>query len=354
MNILIVGSGISGATCARILAEKNHKITIIDKNQFIGGNCYDYLSKDKSCYIHKFGPHIFHTCDKNIWDFINNFAEFNTYHHCVYTKVNDQIYTFPINLNVISQLFNCPVYSKQDVDVLIHDKHYNNPLNFQEAAINAVGTKIYQLFIKKYTENQWKCDPKQLSVDIFKRINIRYNFNNDYFQNQYQGQPKCGYTNLIKNICTHKNIQIILNQDFNTFNSSKYDLIIYTGSFQGLQYRSIYFQHYTQNVNNKYSVLNTPLDNKITRITNFNILHKNFQSTTNIFNYCKQFPVQNNKFNELYPIINSKNLNIYNIRKQEMQKKYTNIIFAGRLGLYKYLNMDNAINQCFKLCAQII
>ena len=210
MKILIVGSGISGATCARILAESNNKITIIEKNAYIGGSCFDYLSEDLSCYIHKFGPHIFHTNNETVWKFITRFSTFNNYVHCVYTKVNNNIFTFPINLNVISKLYNKNVYSKEDVDNIIHDKYFENPKNFEEAAINSVGTKIYEHFIKNYTEKQWNCSAKDLPIEIFNRINIRYNFTNDYFPNQYQGQPIEGYTNLIKNMLNHKNITLIL------------------------------------------------------------------------------------------------------------------------------------------------
>lgn len=352
-NVLIVGAGISGATCARILAEKNYNITVIDKNNFIGGNCYDYLSNDNSCFIHKFGPHIFHTSNKIVWDFVNKFSKFNNYVHCVYTKINDDIYTFPINLDVISKLFNTHIYSKDEADVLIHDIHFLRPQNFEQAAINAVGTKIYNTFIKNYTQKQWNCDPKQLSVQIFNRINIRYNFNNDYFPNQYQGQPITGYTNLIKNILNHKNIKIQLNKNFFTYNVEKYDLIIYSGSFDNLEYRSIKFNHYTLNTNNGFSVLNTPDDNKITRITNFNILHKISNTNINTINYCQQIPVKNNELNQLYPIYNEKNLTLYKNNVILMKKLYKNIVFIGRLGLYKYLDMDKAIQECFKLCENI-
>ena len=351
MNILIVGAGIAGATCANLLADK-HKVTVIDKNCFIGGNCYDYLSSDKSCYIHKFGPHIFHTLNKDVWNFINRFDIFNTYTHCVYTSVNNEIYTFPINLNVISKLFKTNVYSKEDVDTLIHDKWFENPQNFEEAAINAVGTKIYESFIKNYTQKQWNCDPKELSAEIFKRIDIRYNFDNGYFPNQFQGQPVSGYTNLIHNMLIHKNITIILNQDFNTFNTQNYDLILYSGSFDNLEYRSIKFIHFTNTKNNGFSVLNTPEDNLKTRITNFNILHK--IKDTNLFNYCEEIPVSNNELNELYPIYTEKNLNTYKIETDKFIHKYKNIKFIGRLGLYKYFDMDQVILDCINLCTNIL
>ena len=345
-NILIVGAGIAGATCARLLAN-NFNITVIDRNNYIGGTCYDYLSDNGSCYIHKFGPHIFHTLNKEVWNFVNQFDEFNNYVHCVYTQVNNEIYTFPINLNVISKLFHTRVYSKDDVDKLIHDKVYDVPKNFEEAAINSVGTKIYEAFIKNYTKKQWNCNPKDLPIEIFNRINIRYNYDNGYFPNAHQGQPIHGYTNLIKNILDHKNIQIILNQDFNDFNTNNYDLIIYSGSFSGLEYRSIYFHHYFDNINNNYSVLNTPNDEKITRITNFNILH--YVKDSDVYYHCKEYPAKNNEYNELYPIRNEQNLKKYQIEIEKMRKKYKNIFFIGRLGLYQYLDMDKVIEECFKL-----
>lgn len=153
-------------------------------------------------------------------------------------------------------------------------------------------------------------------------------------------------------MCQHENIEVILNQDFKLFDSSKFDLIIYTGSFPNLEYRSIYFDHYISDNNNGYSVLNTPEDKEITRITNFNILHRNNFNAQKYY-YCKEYPANNNEFNELYPIHTQKNIQLYNLLKHEMQLKYPNMIFAGRLGLYKYLNMDQAIQECFKICAKI-
>lgn len=125
-----MGVGISGATCARLLSDR-YKITIIDKNDFLGGNCYDYLSEDGSCYIHRFGPHIFHTLNKEVWDFVNCFAKFNSYVHCVYTQVGDTVYSFPINLDVLSKLYKCKIYSKEEADRLIHDCYFDNPENFE-------------------------------------------------------------------------------------------------------------------------------------------------------------------------------------------------------------------------------
>lgn len=350
-NILIVGCGISGSTVANILANKNHNITIIDKNNHIGGNCYDFLSQDETCFIHKYGPHIFHTKNKEIWDYINQFSQFIEYRHLVYTQYNNKNYIFPINLNTISNVFNTQIYSKEDALNLIHDYHNDNPTNFEEMALNAIGTKLYEMFVKNYTIKQWQTDPKKLSTDIFKRINIRYNFNNDYFENQYQGLPKQGFTNLIANMLNHKNINVILNQQFEYFDKQKFDLIVYTGGFKNLPYRSTKFVHFQDKPNN-ISVLNTPQDAKSTRITNFNVLHKIKNNYTK-HHFCKQIPCNNNEVNQLYPIINKENCQLYYQQKNQLLSKHNNIILCGRLATYQYLDIDKAIEQAIKIANNI-
>lgn len=342
-----------GCTCARLLADKGYTITLIDKNDFIGGICFDYLSEDQSCYIHKFGPHIFHTTHKSVWNFINQFSTFNNYQHKYYSQYQNKKYVFPINLNTISELFNVQVYSKDDVIKLIHDVDIKNPQNFEEAALNSVGTKIYNAFIKNYTLKQWQTDPKKLSVDIFKRINIKYDFNDNCFPNQYQGLPITGYTQLFKNMINHKNIKVILNQSFESLtNIKQFDCIIYTGGFKNLQYRSTRFIHFKDKPN-QYSVINLPEDKLYTRITNFNILHKN-HSVENQHNYCKEMPLSNNEENELLPVLTNDNINYFKIKQNELKQKYNNILFIGRLATYTYIDMDQAIlyaiqliNSCF-------
>ena len=163
MNVLVVGAGLAGCTCARLLAEQNNTIIILDKQDHIGGICYDYLSEDKSCYIHSFGPHIFHTNNKEVWNFVNKFSDFNEYVHRGISLYNDKLYSFPVNFNTIYQVFGKRVYSSKDVDILIHDIIIENPKNFEEAALNAVGSKLYKIFIKNYVIKQWKIDKKKTS-----------------------------------------------------------------------------------------------------------------------------------------------------------------------------------------------
>lgn len=336
-----------GCTCARLLADKGYNITLIDKNDYIGGICVDSLSDDKSCYIHQFGPHIFHTLNLTVWNFIKQFSEFNNYQHKYYAEYDNTKYVFPINLNTISELFNVQVYSKDDVSKLIHDVEIKNPKNFEEAAIASVGTKIYNAFIKNYTLKQWQTDPKELSVDIFKRINIKYDFNDNCFPNQYQGLPVNGYSNLFKNMINHKNIILELNQEFESYNTDKFDRIIYTGGFKDLPYRSTRFIHYQDNPT-QYSVINLPSDPEYTRVTNFNILHKITEQNT-LHNYCKELPVENNLENELLPVLTNTNINYFKIKQNELLIKYSNILFVGRLATYKYLDMDQAILEAINL-----
>lgn len=180
-NAIVIGAGIAGATAARLLANNKVNVTVIEKSDNIGGACGDVFSKKDNCFIHKFGPHIFHTSDKDVWDFVNKFSNFVSYQHKVFTYVDKKYYSFPINLNVLSQLFNTKVYSMEHAESLIDIIKFNNPKTFEEAALNSVGKTIYEKFVKNYTEKQWKMSCDKLSPDIFKRVNIRFNYNDRLF-----------------------------------------------------------------------------------------------------------------------------------------------------------------------------
>lgn len=344
-NILIVGSGIAGATAANLLAN-NNKITVIEQNSYVGGACADIKNIEHNCFVHLSGPHIFHTTNKNIWDYVNQFSDFYNYQHKVFTYVDNQYYSFPINLNVLSDLFNTKVYSKEHALSLIDIIKFDNPKNFEEAALNSIGKTIYEKFVKNYTEKQWKTNCTKLSPDIFKRVDIRFNYNDGYFENQFQGMPKDGYSKLISNMLTHKNITIIFNTSLNNFNTTNFDLIIYTGGFENLPYRSTHFEYKVQNKND-YAVVNTPQHPSETRYTNFSVLHPiNGIPCNNNHLYCYETPLNINEENQLYPINNIENNNLYLKKKNELIKKYNiPIIFLGRLATYQYLDMDKVIEQ---------
>ncbi len=347
-NILIVGAGIAGATAANLLA-KNYKITVIEQNSYLGGACADIKNIKHNCYVHLNGPHIFHTTNDNVWQYVNRFSKFYEYQHKVFTYVDNKYYSFPINLNVLSDLFNTKIYSKEHAMSLINPTSYTNPKNFEEAALNSIGKTIYEKFVKNYTEKQWKTSCVNLPPDIFKRVDIRFNYNDGYFANQFQGMPTDGYSKMIENMLSDKNITIIYNTSLNNFDTSKYDILIYTGGFDDLPYRSTHFE-FIEKEPNIYSVVNTPQHPTETRYTNFSVLHPiNGIPSNNKHLYCHETPLNINEENQLYPIINKENLDLYNKKVKEFMAKYNNknIILLGRLATYQYLDMDKVIEQVF-------
>ena len=346
---LIIGAGIAGATAARFLAEDGCKVIVLEKNSYVGGACHNSYDFEHKCYVHSFGPHIFHTKHQDVWNFVNKFSEFREYQHKVFTHVDGKYYSFPINLNVLSDLFKTKVYSKEHAMSLINPTHYENPSNFEEAALNAVGKTIYEKFVKNYTEKQWKTSCKNLPASIFKRVDIRFNYNDGYFENQFQGMPKYGYTNMISNMLNHEKIHVKLNSRVTDFNEIPHDILIYTGGFDNLPYRSTKFTFKTKKAG-QYSVVNTPQHQTQTRYTNFNILHPSDDYSYNDKHvYCYETPAEINQYNKLYPISNKENLALYENEKDKFLSKYPKAKLLGRLATYQYYDMDNVILQAMWL-----
>lgn len=354
MNILIIGLGITGCALARILAEKNNHIIIIDKNSFIGGVCHDDISNDKSCYVHKFGPHIFHTLNEDVWNFVNRFDEFIGYRHTYVAYSNNDYYVFPINMHTINKVFSSNAYTKEDALKLMKtgSRSFDNPQNFEEAAINDIGERLYDMFIKNYTEKQWKCKADELSAETYNRVKIRFNFNDDCFQNQLQGLPKHGYTQLFMNMLDHKNIEVRLNEDFFKMkNTDRYDLIIYTGHIPNVKHRSTRFVHY-EGKSLDYPVVNYSGKEDKTRTTDFNILHKIDDS--NVHYLCDEIPINETYDSCLYPLNTKEGVDSYNIWKNDLLSKYKNLKLCGRMAEYKYLDMDAAVLNAMNFTKEIL
>ena len=249
-DYLIVGSGLFGSVCARELTDAGFKCLVIDKRNHIGGNVY--TEDVKSINVHKYGPHIFHTSSKKIWDYVNKFAEFNHFSYRPRVNFNNKIYSFPINMMTLYQLWG--VTSPKEAQEKINKVKLNikNPSNLEEYILSKVGKEIYETFIKGYTKKQWEKDPKDLPASIIKRIPIRLTFDDNYYFDKYQGIPIGGYTKLINNLL--KGVEVKLNIDYF---KSKSDLvsnkIIFTGKideyfnykFGELEYRGLEFKHET-------------------------------------------------------------------------------------------------------------
>lgn len=356
-DYLIVGAGLYGAIFAREAIKKGKKCLVIDKRNHIGGNIY--TEEIEGINIHKYGAHIFHTDNKEIWEYINHFTEFNNYINSPLANYKGEIYNLPFNMNTFNKLWGVvtPKEAKTKIDEQKREVELLKPKNLEEQAISLVGKDIYEKLIKGYTEKQWGRSAKELPTFIIKRLPVRFTYNNNYFNDKYQGIPIGGYTKIIEKML--EGIEIRLNTNFFE-NREKFeniaDKIVFTGMidefynyrFGKLEYRSLRFEtkifdkeNYQGNAVINYTEKEIPY----TRI----IEHKHFefgkQEKTVV---TKEYPMEWKKEEEpYYPINDKKNNRLYE-KYKELASKEEKVIFGGRLGEYKYYDMDKIIEKCLK------
>lgn len=351
-DYLIVGSGLFGAIFARELTDKGFKCLVIDKRSHIGGNCY--TEKVEDINVHKYGPHIFHTSDDGVWEYINRFCKFNHFVNRPKVNYNGKIYSFPINLMTLCQIYNVTTPKEAQL-MLNHVKHdIENPKNLEEWVLSQVGTQIYETFIKGYTTKQWGRDPKLLPSSIIKRLPIRLNFDDNYFFDKYQGIPIGGYTQIFEKLLD--GVEVKLNVDY-LENKDVWDKlarkVVYTGAvdqyynyaFGALEYRSLEFKTEildTEDYQGNALINYTDTETEYTRI----IEHKHFefgkQKKTII---TKEYPRNNGDL--FYPVNDTINNARYNQYKDLMSLE-EDVIFGGRLADYKYYDMHQVIGSALK------
>lgn len=352
-DYLIVGAGLYGSVCAYELKKRGYKCLVIDKRNHIGGNIY--TENIEGINVHRYGAHIFHTSNKRVWDYINSFSEFNNYINSPIAIYKDELYNLPFNMNTFSKLFNIKTPSEALAIIEAEKKslHIDNPKNLEEQAINLVGRTIYEKLIKGYTAKQWGKDCKDLPSFIIKRLPVRFTYDNNYFNDRYQGIPIGGYTNIINKMLD--GIEVRLNTDFFE-NRDEYSAIckniIYTGAideyfnykFGNLEYRTVEFKTEVLDCNNYQgnAVVNyTDYDVPYTRI----IEHKHFEFDTSSPKtvISKEYSTKWVPGDEpYYPINDEKNNSLFQ-KYNEEAKKLSNVYFGGRLGQYKYYDMDKVI-----------
>ncbi len=361
-SVIIVGCGLFGATIANLITQKHNAfVNIFEQRPHIGGNCYSFIEKVTGINCHKYGAHIFHTSDHEVYKFISKFVELNQYRHQVLSRHQGTLYQMPINLKTINQFFKCnltPSECEEFLNRKINADRIDNPKNLEEQAISLIGRELYSAFIKGYTAKQWQRDPKELPPYIIKRLPFRTSYNSDYFSDRYQGIPVGGYQKLFDGLLSNKNISISLNTSFNDIKNEIHsdDLVIYTGCpdelfdyrFGMLEWRSLVFKWETKNVRDYQgtAVINEA-DEEIqyTRTHEFRHFHpeaehKYSQDKTVICReYSKEFKEGDTPY---YPVDTVRNREIYS-KYLEYSKKYPNIILGGRLGMYKYMDMDKTI-----------
>ena len=356
-DYLIVGAGLFGAVFAHEATAAGKKCLVLERRGHIGGNCY--TEEIEGIQVHKYGAHIFHTSDKYVWDFINRFAEFNNYVNSPIASYKGEIYNMPFNMNTFSKMWG--ISTPQEAKAMIEEQRKEisgEPQNLEEQAISLVGRDIYEKLVKGYTEKQWGRPCAELPASIIKRLPVRFTYDNNYFNDRYQGIPIGGYTAIIEKLLAGCDIR--LDTDF-IAEREKYSgmagKIIYTGMideyydfcYGALEYRSVSFESEVVDTDNYQGVAVVNYTDSATPYTRV-IEHKHFdfgkQSKTVI---SREYPAEWKPGMEpYYPINNLKNQAVYE-KYAELAKRESKVIFGGRLGEYKYHDMKDAISGALAL-----
>jgi UDP-galactopyranose mutase len=362
-DIVIVGAGFYGATVAECVANAGYKAIVIDRRSHIGGNAYSEIDAATGIEMHRYGAHLFHTNNAEVWNYINKFTAFTDYKHRVYSSFEGQIYPMPINLGTICQYFGKQI-SPNDARALIISQSSEVsqvPKNLEEKAISLIGRPLYEAFIRGYTQKQWQTDPRQLPEHIITRLPVRYNFDNRYFSDKFEGLPVDGYTPIFKRMLAHANIDVHLNEDFFALRHliPKNLLVVYTGpidryydySVGELGWRTVDFELERPEVADFQgtSVVNyADVDVPWTRIIEFKHFHPEREYSIEKTLIVREFSRSANKVDEpYYPIGTEADKRMYLAYKKRSEGE-ANVRFGGRLGTYRYLDMHQAIGSALK------
>ncbi len=352
----MVGAGLSGAVIGRTLAKAGFDITVVDARPHIGGNCHTERDEQTGVLVHAYGPHIFHTDDAEVWDYVNGFATFKPYINRVKTTARGQVYSLPINLHTINQFFGStfrPEEARTFIAETQADATIATPRNFEEQALKFVGRDLYETFFKGYTMKQWGCHPSELPASILKRLPLRFDYNDNYYRHRFQGLPEHGYTEMIARILEHPSIAVHLGTLFDRSQAAEYDHVFYSGPLDGffdyrlghLGYRTLDFERFTHDGDYQgCAVMNYgDADIPYTRITE----HKHFapweshEASVCYREYSRACGPDDIPY---YPI--------RQVREKALLADYTalaetagNTTFVGRLGTYRYLDMDVTIRE---------
>jgi len=364
-TIAIVGAGFSGAVIARELATSGLNVTVFDQRSHVAGNCHTERDPESGVMVHRYGPHIFHTDNERVWRFLQQFTEFMPYTNRVKATTRGQVFSLPINLHTINQFFG-KTFSPDEARAFIEtdqaDLSIENPESFEEQALRFVGPGLYEAFLKGYTQKQWGCSPTLLPASILKRLPVRFNYDDNYFSHQYQGMPKEGYTTIVAQILDHPGIDLQLNTNFSRNQTSDYAHVFYSGSIDGyfgfqlgrLGYRTLDFREIRAEGDFQGCAVMNYGEETIpyTRISE----HKHFSpwethdKTICFAEYARACEGDDIPY---YPI--------RQVREQALLKKYVvlahkeaNISFVGRLGTYRYLDMDVTIAEAFDAAEQFL
>ncbi|WP_215751219.1 MULTISPECIES: UDP-galactopyranose mutase [unclassified Gluconobacter] len=364
MRFCIVGAGFSGAIIARHLSEKGHKVLLLDERSHIAGNCHTERDKTTGVMVHRYGPHIFHTADQRAWDYIQQFGTFQPYINRVKAISQGRMYTLPVNLLTINQFFNTTM-SPKEARAFIEEKadtSIKEPKNFEEQALSMIGPELYKAFFYGYTRKQWGLEPTELPASILKRLPLRFNYDDNYFNHPYQGMPEEGYSAIVENILKSENIEVRLNTKFEDL-SEEFQHVFYTGPIDRyfdfrlgrLGYRTLDFERIDSDGDYQGAAVINYCDQDVpfTRISE----HKHFAP------WEADSLKKTVSFREYSRLAEPKDVPYYPIRLANEKTMLDNYIslardtkgvsFLGRLGTYRYLDMDVTISEALKACDQI-
>lgn len=360
--IYIIGCGLFGAVVAeRITSNLQVPVVIIDQRSHIGGNCYSFNDPVTGINCHKYGAHIFHTSDREVYSYITSFIELNNYHHQVLIRSNDRIYQMPINLKTVNQFFNINL-NPYECELFLQEKikksHIDLPKNLEEQAISLIGEELYNAFIRGYTAKQWQRDPKDLPAYIIKRLPFRTNYNSDYFSDIFQGIPIGGYQALFDSLLSNSLIHVELNTSYNDIKDQikSSDVIVYTGApdelfdycYGKLEWRSLNFEWQLCDIQDYQgaAVINEADENvPYTRTHEFKHFHPENTKTFNLnktvicHEYSKEYCDGDIPY---YPVDTLKNRKLFS-KYKELANKNSKLILGGRLGMYRYMDMDKTV-----------
>jgi UDP-galactopyranose mutase len=358
-DYLVIGAGFAGATIAeRLAAHAGKRVLICDKRNHIGGNAYDYYNDD-GVLIHKYGPHIFHTNSAEVFGYLSRFTEWRPYQHRVRACVDGQLLPIPINLDTVNQLYGTH-YTSFDLEAFFQSvAEPRHPITTSEdVVVNRVGRELYEKFFRNYTRKQWGLDPSELDSSVIARVPVRTNRDDRYFTDTYQAMPLHGYTRMFERMLDHSNIHVLLNADYREIRELvPHRQLIYTGPvdeyfdycFGRLPYRSLRFQWDTRDVRVAQSapVINYPNDHLYTRVTEMKYLSGQDHPKTSL---VYEYPTDQG--DPYYPIPTAENAALY-AKYQQLANTTPEVQFLGRLGTYKYYNMDQVVAQALAVYAKL-
>jgi UDP-galactopyranose mutase len=364
-RLVVVGSGFCGATIAyKVASELALPVLVIERRNHVGGNAYSKFDSETGIEFHQYGSHLFHTSNEAVWKFITQFSSFNNYRHRVFSRHRGKTYTIPINLMTINQFFGCdldPASARAFIEQQVAAESIGSPRNFEEKAISLIGRALYEAFIKGYTAKQWETDPAALPAEIISRLPVRFSFNDFYFSDRYEGLPTGGYAAIFAKMLAHPKIQVITNCDYFDVRGELDPrvLCVHTGpvdryfeyKFGELGWRTLDFEIEQLDVDDFQgaAVVNYPdLDVPFTRIHEFRHLHpeRRYGNKTMIMREYSRFAKRNDE--PYYPIGRQADKLRYSQYKK-LAEIDPNVIFAGRLGTYRYLDMHQAIGAALHL-----